>query len=424
MRRYPRKAAAVFIPLSMPVVAVGAQPEAALPEGPLKINITAVSGMVSARTDDSQPWAAVQPGQVFDEGVELRTGPKSAVKFDIPPASSITLDRLGTVKVIRAAIENGTIKTDLGMKYGRARYDIETAGREHDAKIRSASSVLAIRGTDVILDDTPGFAVRAVSVTGRARYTDPRGNTVPLGSPGAVNPARIEGDALGAPETGLQDSIATSPIDLARTPNEFALIAAIPPAAGLPPPPSGARQTQLFLASSAGGSVALPPIDTLPPPVAPDIAGRLEFVLGWTGDADLQIGVISALGEPITTNPANVVTLPSRATGPVGTSAPSGGVASADATGGAAGSFSETVTWANGFPAGAYDYGVKYASGRGAASYSLDVLVNGVRLDPPVSGTLTGPTEGEFTAQTVEIQPVEPSVGAAKRPSVGKQKRR
>jgi hypothetical protein len=98
-------------------------------------------------------------------------------------------------------------------------------------------------------------------------------------------------------------------------------------------------------------------------------------------------------------------------------------VASADATGGAAGSFTETVTWANGFPAGAYDYGVKYASGRGAASYSLDVLVNGVRLDPPLSGTLSGPTDKEFTAQTVEIRPVEPSVGAAKRPSVGRKKR-
>lgn len=430
MRRNSGKAvAAVLLVCS---TALAAQPEAAtapaIDDGPLRINITAVTGIVSARQDESQAWAAVRPGQAFDEGVELRTGPRSVVKFDIPPASSITLDRLGTVKVVRAAIENGTIKTDLGMKYGRARYDIEAAGREHDAKIRSASAVLAIRGTDVILDDTPGFEVRAVSVTGRARYTDASGRTVPLGSPDARFPARIEGEPTAA-ETGRGESVATSPFDLARTAPELAVIVNIPTAAGLPPPPSGARETQLFLASAAGGgSPTLPPIDTVPPPppVPPIdlVSGRLEFVLGWTGDADLQIGVISALGEPITTNPSNVSSLPSRATGPAGTSAASGGLAGADSTGGAAGSFVETVTWPNGFPAGTYDYGVKYASGRGPATYTLDVVVNGVKLDPPTGGTLTGPTAGEFDARSVEIQPVDSPTVAAARPTVGKKKRK
>lgn len=433
MRRFARMSAAV---LTLPTL-LAAQPDPATApsdppdEGPVRVVVTAVSGMVSARQGDDDPWQPVQVGQQFDEGVEIRTGPRSAVKFDIPPASSVTLDRLGTVKVLRAAIEDGTIKTDLGMKYGRTRFDIEAAGRVHDAKIRSASSVLAIRGTDVILDDTPGFAVRAVSITGRARFSDARGNSSFIGSAGAARRTTVESGDPSAAQTGRRESIAQSPLDAARTPNETQLTINVPPAAGLPPPPPGASgaavplvTSQQVLASGSTGGVILPPIT----PPDGNINGRLEFVLDWTGNADLQIGVISPLGEPVTTNPATVQRVPPGATGPVAISSPSGGVASADATGGPTGSFSESVTWAASFPPGSYQYGVKYNTGQGAAAYTLDVIVNGVRLDPPVIGTLASPTPDAFNTQEVEILPVTETqsvqaarVGAKKKPG-GKKK--
>src|SRR5262245_6472283 len=97
----------------------------ALPDGPLRIIISEFTGNVQARQLSDQPWAPIAVGQEFDEGVEFRTGVRSVVKFKIPPDSDITLDRLGVVKILRASIESGTIKTDVGMKYGRARYDIE-----------------------------------------------------------------------------------------------------------------------------------------------------------------------------------------------------------------------------------------------------------------------------------------------------------
>jgi hypothetical protein len=403
---------------------LGAQP---VPEsdGALRIVITDVSGAVSARNSDEEPWTRVQPGQQFAEGVELRTGPKSVVKFDIPPDTSITLDRLGTVKVVRAAIENGTIKTDLGMKYGRARVDIDTASRPHDAQIRSPSSVLAVRGTDVILDDTPGFAPRAVSVTGRARFKDASGVTTQLGNTNAARPSVVESGTGGVADTALQQSIPQGPLNAGRTPNEVDLAVNIPPAAGLPPPPGGT--TRLLQASatspppSPGGSV--PNVPTVPDNF---VDGSLAFELRWVGDADLQIGVVSALGEPVTTNPAAVLSQPDRGSGPIRTSAPSGGVASADARGGAGGSFVETITWPTAFPPGTYDYGVKYNTGAGSATYSLDVIVNGVRLDPQLNGTLTGPGQNEFEGETIELQPVDAppvsSVQSLKKPAVGKAK--
>lgn len=85
---------------------------------------------------------------------------RSAVKFMIGDDQTVTLDRLGTIQILRANFENGKVFTDLGMKYGRTRYDIESTARDHDAKVRSPSSVLAVRGTKFISEDQPPFAPR------------------------------------------------------------------------------------------------------------------------------------------------------------------------------------------------------------------------------------------------------------------------
>src|SRR5690349_10177620 len=101
-----------------------------LPDGPLTITITGVEGNVQARTSPDQKWQPAVVGQQFPEGSELRTSTKSAVRFSIGDNQVITLDRLGTIQILRANFANGKFITDLGMKYGRTRYDIEGAGRE------------------------------------------------------------------------------------------------------------------------------------------------------------------------------------------------------------------------------------------------------------------------------------------------------
>ena len=119
----------------------------------------------------------------LSEGAELRTNPKSAVQFTIPPDQIITIDRLTTMQILRANFKDGKIITDLGMKYGRTRFDIEAAGREHDAKVRSPNAVLAVRGTRVNLYDQPPFAPEATSLIGRAFFRDARKQTT-VGSRG------------------------------------------------------------------------------------------------------------------------------------------------------------------------------------------------------------------------------------------------
>ncbi len=165
------------------------------PQGKLSATITDVQGIVQVREGEDGPWRKVTVGMVLGEGAEFRTGPRSAVRFTIPPDQTVTLDRLGTVKLIEAVNDGQKVKTDLGMKYGRVRYDIEAAGLEHDSVIHSPGSALAVRGTRVSLYDQPPFAPEAVSFTGRAAFRNQRNQLVGFGAKGAKTEIRSKDDS-------------------------------------------------------------------------------------------------------------------------------------------------------------------------------------------------------------------------------------
>jgi hypothetical protein len=136
----------------------------------LPITITGVEGMVQFREGSDKPWQKATVGTTVTEGAEFRTGPRSAVRVLIPPDQTITLDRLGVIKLMQVIQDGNTVKTKVGMPFGRTRYDIEAAGLEHQSELVSPSSTLAIRGTKVSIYDQPPFAPSAVSLTGRAEY--------------------------------------------------------------------------------------------------------------------------------------------------------------------------------------------------------------------------------------------------------------
>jgi hypothetical protein len=139
--------------------------------GPMAITVTGVVGNVQVREGSDKPWQKAVVGMAVTEGAEFRTGPRSAVRVLIPPDQTISLDRLGVVKLMQAMKDGNVVKTKVGMPYGRTRYDIEEAGIEHQSELVSPSSTLAIRGTKVSIYDQPPFAPSAVSLTGRALYT-------------------------------------------------------------------------------------------------------------------------------------------------------------------------------------------------------------------------------------------------------------
>ena len=122
-------------------------PAAGNPEAQLRAVVVAVKNNVQIRQNEEGAWAPAKAGDVLGSGAEIRTGLNSAVQLKIEPGHTVTIDRFSVVKLLNLAKDKGVIKTDVGMKYGRTRYDVEAAGETHDAKIHTPGTTLAIRGT-------------------------------------------------------------------------------------------------------------------------------------------------------------------------------------------------------------------------------------------------------------------------------------
>jgi hypothetical protein len=310
-----------------------------LPNGPLTIMITGIEGTVQARPTPDQKWERVKVGQTFPEGTELRTSMKSAVRFSIGDNQIITLDRLGTVQILRANFENGKFVTDLGMKYGRTRYDIEGAGREYDAKVHSPNSVLAVRGTKVLLYDQPPFAPEAVSFTGRALFRDVRKQT----SVGSAGGSKAKVSA--ASESAADYSRGQSRIDprtefSGRTETERLLQLSLAVSGGSDFSNLGVLA---FLDQARTGQFKGSLVGVLP------VGKQLEFDLTWFGStgSEIDLTVISPLKETVSTT--NLVV-------------PSGGTHSGASVADQGSGF-QNVIWPIEYPKGVYTVTAHYVSG-------------------------------------------------------------
>jgi hypothetical protein len=345
----------------------------------LQATITAIEGMVQVRTAEDQPWQRAAVGMVLDENAEFRTGPRSAVRFIIPPDQTVTLDRLGTVKILQAIEDGGRLKTDLGMRYGRRRYDIEAAGREHESTIASPSSTLAVRGTQVILYDQRPFVAEAVSLTGRAEFGDAR-KKIAFGGPGAGT-TKVNTEEEDAASVSLFESFVDPGAALSRSEAEAELVATLI-----------SRGSTVDYDYEKGIKVVrggVPPTDSQ---LVPTLPGVLNFVLRWTANADVNLAVISPGTEG------------NRTVYPLGgfDIVASGGTTAFDHRGGDHGGI-EVVYWPDSFPDGSYRVGSVHVSGPNTPA-TVDVFLNGQRVGITTS-------QGTVSTANYVSQPIDPAFG-------------
>jgi hypothetical protein len=290
------------------------------------------------------------------------------VRFVIPPEQTVTLDRLGVVKVLQAVADGGKLKTNLGMKYGRTRYDIEAAGREHDSTITSPSNTLAVRGTKVSVLDQRPFPAVAVSLTGRAEFRDFKKRAF-IGGQGTK--AKISTEKQSAAEFALGESVVDPSIALARTGPEDRLVSALVS--------TGAVESFDFERGIRVIRGGRPLTDRELVPVLP---GRLDFVLRWHGDADLDLGVIVKGTGP------NRVVLPIGGLDQI----PSGGQTGFDHRGGPNGGM-EVVFWPTTFPNGVYSPGIANKNNVPMQA-EFSVFLNGKPQD--ITGEMYNPSKGVY----------------------------
>ena len=327
----------------------------------LSATIIAVKGIVQVRTGDDQPWQKATVGMVVNEGAEFRTGLRSAVQFHIEPDQTITLDRLGTVKVLQAYQQKNKVTTDLGVKYGRTRYDIQAADLQHQSTIHSPGSTLAIRGTDVTYEDQVPWVPSAISRHGRAEFRDFNQKVFAFGG---TRHTTVSADKNGP----AQSAIATTKIDprtpfAGRSETEENLLLSLNSNGGID------QQAQQALASEAklGGFTGT----FSGVPVVP---GPLEFDLFWQ----------STLTTPNPTSFDLQVTSPKGQTASILTptigSGTQQGMYSGDNTG-TSGNGAESVIFPLFFPAGTYKVTAISRSGDPA---NVTVLVNEGQSATPI----------------------------------------
>jgi len=331
--------------------------------GHMQVTVSSVRGLVQYRDDENSPWRTCTVGLVLGEGAEFRTGTHSGVQFTLPPNQTITLDRLGTMKVLRAIQENGAYHTDVGMEYGRTHYEVQAAGIEHESTVRTPNSTLAVRGTDLIVMDQRPFPPQAVHFEGLAEWqTAKRKQVLSSGH------SEVIGDQAAA-DTALLLIVVDPNIAFARTVNEVPLVANL------------LSRGAVFQVDQTKGIPIVrggtPPTDAQLPSLLP---GRLDFVLRWDGPAnlDLVVGNLAGTGEAMYP-----------ATGANTTK--SGGTIPFDHQGGKKGGI-EIGFWNNGFPNGVlYPVGVTAVSGS-TVNWQIDAFLDGAHvnlLDPATQQVVT-----------------------------------
>jgi hypothetical protein len=351
----------------------------------LKVTVTGVEGHVRVRESDDAPFKPAQVGMVLGQNAEFQTGPRSAVRFVIPPDQTITLDRLGTVKVLTAINDNGKIKTNIGMKYGRTQYDIEAAGREHEATISSPSSTLAVRGTHFMDYDQRPFPAVATSFSGRVEVRGFKRHMF-IGSKNGKT-VRVDAQSSSAAEYAKGNAVVDPSIALARTDAESNLIAALVYGGA-----TVSYDYEKGIRVIRGGR---PLTDKELIPVLP---GTLNFVLRWNGNADLNLGVISP--QTVADDTSNRTVYP---LGGVNVTK-NGGETSFDHRGGPNGGM-EVAFWGKNFPLGIYRIGVIYVSGVQPMPATVDAFVDGKRVDIFTS-------QGPVPTAQVDAEPINPAFGA------------
>ncbi len=351
--------------LADPAAEPASQPaDLKLPDGPLKLTITGVRGMAQFRVPPEESWKKAEKDQELSEGAELRTGPKSAVQIQIRPDQTVTVDRLGILKIDRATLASGKCVTAVSMPYGRTRYDIDAANREYDATVRSPNSTLGIRGTRVSLLDQRPFPPEAVSLTGTAQFRNIRRQLVALGSKNGGK-VKVSGDKSSPGAFALDQAVVDPTLSGARTASEQPLVSSLLSRGAV-----FEIDRNLDIPVVRGGTV--PQTDAELVPLLP--GSRLNFVIRWNSDVDLNLGIVTPMTKdafPATGSVQGETVYPARGL----TQSPSGLKIPYDHRGGANGGI-EVAYWPQQFAKGTYAVAARNQSDK-STHVRIDAYLDG-----------------------------------------------
>jgi hypothetical protein len=327
--------------------------------------VTSLEGKARARRDPDAAWQIVEVGMRLPQGAEIQTGPTGRVVCSVPPGREFVVDRMSKVTVLEAEQTGNRVKTDLLMEYGRTDLRVQKAGLEQDARIRTPGATASVRGTQLSVYNQPPFAPELKTYTGVVDFRVARRQlTVAKGG-------RSSG-GRGSAETALLASVVDPSTPNARTNSDAALIShEVSRGAVVNYNPD------IQLAEIRGGAGAQTDAQ-----LTRSLPGRLNFVIRWQGNADIDIFVANdsrsidqIFGSGFSTFNPDSTLYPGFGL----QTSPSGGQIPYNHRGGANGG-QEICFWQSKFPTGVFGFSALNNSTTTAADVRFNAFLDGQKI--------------------------------------------
>ncbi len=115
----------------------------------MQTTVRAVEGKAMFRPDENAEWQNLEAGQVLPVGAEIRTGVRGSVALSLGPNADVVVQRLTqmTIGQLEHDADAQTLRTYLGVKFGKIDFDVQHVGLVNDFQIASPTNVAAVRGT-------------------------------------------------------------------------------------------------------------------------------------------------------------------------------------------------------------------------------------------------------------------------------------
>lgn len=141
--------------------AANAEPVAAEAVEPLVIKVIGLVGRAGYKPVGAAKAKSITLGQVLEEGGEIQTPPRAQVQIQLGDQHTFIVDENSRVILREAVIKGEKATSNLGVPYGRVRFDITSARLANDVKIVAPDATLAIKGTSGAMEVRPGFPTLA-----------------------------------------------------------------------------------------------------------------------------------------------------------------------------------------------------------------------------------------------------------------------
>ena len=124
---------------------------AATPAAENAVQILEVVGNVQFRPAADADWQPVAADTILPLGSDVRTGPKSSIRFRVGANSEVELKSLGIMTIASVSQDDEAIRTRLYKKYGQLRAKVQHVGDlRNDYQIATPGATLAVRGSEVV----------------------------------------------------------------------------------------------------------------------------------------------------------------------------------------------------------------------------------------------------------------------------------